>query len=219
MVTTMDRVIFDMDGIIFDSERLFMRELTEVLSEHGYEMTEDKYVQTLGLTGKALEKKVKSLFGEDYPHLEMSRITRNRVNDIAFCGGLPVKKGIKELLEYLKSKNISCAVASSTHSPYVEKYLETSGLRKYFDTVIGGEMAERSKPEPDIFLMALGNIKSENALVLEDSTNGILAAHRANIPVICIPDMVYPTDEVKMLTTAVLDNAADVISWLESRED
>ncbi|MGM9937677.1 MAG: HAD family hydrolase [Candidatus Ornithomonoglobus sp.] len=211
LINTPQKVIFDMDGLIFDSERVFMRELRAVAKNYGYDITEEKYVQTLGLTGDALLKKKTEQYGADYPHYELSRLTRARVDAIALNEGLPVKPGIRELLIFLNDSGIPCAVASSTHTEYVEKYLEASGLRLYFDTVTGGDMAERSKPEPDIFLIAAGSTPPGRALVLEDSENGIIAASRAGIPVICIPDMAYPAKEIKQLTAGVVSSAADVI--------
>ncbi len=211
IINTPEKVIFDMDGLIFDSERVFMRELRDAAKDYGYDITEEKYVQTLGLTGDTLLKKKIEQYGAAYPHYELSRRARDRVDTIALSEGLPVKPGIKELLTFLKDSEIPCAVASSTHAGYVEKYLAASGLRRYFDTVIGGDMAERSKPEPDIFLIAADGTPPDKALVLEDSTNGIIAASRAEIPVICIPDMTYPAEEIKKLTAGIVSSAAEII--------
>lgn len=207
-------VIFDMDGLIFDTEKLFMRELGEVMAESGYTLTRERYVKTLGLTGERLKSTMLGYYGSDYPHAEMSRKARERVDKAALAGELTVKPGIRELLELLNKKGIPCAVASSTHTVYVEKYLTAAGLRRYFDEVIGGELAERSKPAPDIFLKALNGTEPENALVLEDSENGIRAAHAAGIPVICIPDMVYPSPECEAMTAAVVSSAFEAAQLL-----
>ena len=201
------RVIFDMDGLIFDTENLFMRELSIVMAERGYTLTRERYVKTLGLTGERLRKTMLEYYGSDYPHAEMSRKARGRVDVAALNGELTIKTGIPELLELLNKKGIPCAVASSTHTVYVEKYLTAANLRGYFDDVIGGEMAARSKPAPDIFLKALKGTEPRNALVLEDSENGIRAASAAGIPVICIPDMVYPSPECEAMTAAVVSSA------------
>lgn len=204
-----------MDGLIFDSERVFMRELGKVIKPYGYTMSREAYIQTLGLTGDALKNKVLSIYGADYPHSEMSRRARERVDAIALSGGLPIKSGIRRLLEHLRDNNIPCAVASSTHKRYVERYLKAAGLSEFFDTVTGGDEVSRSKPEPDIFLAALGSTPPHDALVLEDSENGIIAASRAGIPVVCIPDMVYPADEIKALTAAIVNTADDVIGLIK----
>lgn len=211
------KVIFDMDGLIFDSERIFMRELGEAMKGYGYEMRREDYIKTLGLTGKALSDMTRGIYGEDYPHEKLSRMAREKVDEIALNGEMPVKQGITKLLEFLKANNIPCAVASSTHTRYVKKYLDIAGLLKYFDAVIGGDMVSRSKPEPDIFLAALDKTLPQNALVLEDSENGIIAASRAGIPVICIPDMAFPRDEIRSLALAVAESAQDVILMLEEK--
>ncbi len=211
---SIEKVIFDMDGLIFDSERLFMRELGAVMKEYGYTLTEENYKKMLGFTKDALYSMAKDMYGEDYPHYEISAKARERVDKIALANGMPIKDGIQELLNFLNKKNIPCVVASSTHREYVELYLKTSGIAEFFSEIIGGDMAERSKPEPDIFLVALGDTPPQKALVLEDSRNGIIAAHKANIPVICIPDMTCPDTETKSLLLAVADSAYDVIEYI-----
>lgn len=208
-------VIFDMDGLIFDTENLFMRELGIVMREYGYELTREKYIQCLGLASGMVREKMASFYGDDYPYEEISEETRRRIGEISMTEGLPVKDGVRELLEFLNGRGILCRVASSTSSEFVRAYLAASGLDKYFDDIIGGEMAERSKPSPDIFLKALGDEKRECALVLEDSENGIRASHAAQIPVICIPDMVYPSAECEALVTAVVGSARDIIDMIE----
>lgn len=208
------KVIFDMDGLIFDSERLFMQALGKVMAQYGYTLTAENYIKMLGLTKEALSGTAKALYGTDYPHEEISAKARSYMDKVARTRGLPIKKGIKQLLSYLKKNNIPCAVASSTHRRYVELYLETAGLSEFFSEVIGGDMVEKSKPNPDIFLAALGNTNPRNALVLEDSKNGILAAYRAGIPVICIPDMTHPDEETAPLLYAVADSAEDVIKYI-----
>ncbi len=208
------RVIFDMDGLIFDSERVFMNELRDVAGGYGYNITEENYVKTLGLTGDALYTLNKSVYGSGYPHYELSRMARERVDKIALSSGLPVKPGIDPLLSFLYNENIPCSVASSTHLRYVEKYLAAANLRQYFDTVIGGDMVSKSKPEPDIFLAAAKNTPRGECIVLEDSENGIIAAARAGIPVICIPDMVFPSADIKALTAAVMTTADEVIEYI-----
>lgn len=214
LMVMIEKVIFDMDGLIFDSERVFMRELAAVAKDYGYNVTEENYVRSLGLTGDTLYKLKREIYGDDYPHYEISRKARDRVDNIALTGGLPIKSGIRELLEFLSENKIPCVVASSTHARYVEKYLEASGLRKYFDKIIGGDMVSKSKPEPDIFLAAVGDTVPKDCLVLEDSINGIIAASRAGIPVVCIPDMVYPPEDIKALTAAVFESAYDVIEFI-----
>ncbi len=190
--------IFDMDGLIFDSERAFERELKEVMHSYGYKLTEDIYKSTIGLTGQKLKEKMLFNYGKDYPFEEISKKARQKVNYLSQEGKIDIKNGIPELLMYFNEKGIKCAVASSTKSQYVDLYLGSAGLRKYFNSITGGEETERSKPEPDIFLAACKkeNAVPENTIVFEDSPNGVTAALRAKMNVVCIPDLVCPPDEL-----------------------
>jgi HAD superfamily hydrolase (TIGR01509 family) len=206
-------VIFDMDGLIFDSERIFMEQLGSVMAEYGYVLTENIYLKTIGLNGIILKETMLKQYGENYPFEEISRKARKRVNEIAEDGKLTVKKGIPELLEHIKQKNIKSCVASSSPTRFVEQYLKLYGLYNYFSGVTGGEKVAKSKPEPDIFLKACADfdVKPDKAIVLEDSQNGIIAAYRAKIRSVCIPDLKVPDKEVLKTAFLVADNALDVI--------
>ena len=202
----LEAVIFDMDGLVFDTERVFMEQLAVVMKERGYILTQDIYKQTLGTTGSKLENIMYSYYGEDYPFKECGHIAQERVCMVAETTGLTIKPQIKELLVMLKDKNIPCTIASSTNSAIVAKYLEHAGLDGYFSKITGGEMVKYSKPEPDIFLMACEKLKTapHKALVLEDSENGVKAAVTAGIPVICIPDLKEPAEDILNLAAAVV---------------
>lgn len=191
-------VIFDMDGLIFDTERLFMEQLAVVMKDYGYQLTREIYSQTLGTCGELLEKLMQSHYGLDYPIEKISQEADRRVRIVAETVGLTLKPQIVEVLEYLQKEGIPCAVASSTRSDKVVYYLEKTGIRHCFKEIVGGEMVEKSKPEPDIFLKAserLG-IKAEESVVLEDSENGVRAAHAAGCDVICVPDLKMPSEDV-----------------------
>lgn len=198
--------IFDMDGLIFDTERLFMEQLAVVMAERGYRLSREVYCKSLGLTGKSLEKLMLTEYGMDYPFAQLGRIAREHVDAIAATVGLELKPDIVTLLQWIRRQGLKAAVASSTRSDIVERYLEGAGIRKYFSVIVGGEMVERSKPEPDIFLKAahLCGLKSEQAVVLEDSENGVRAAVAAGIPVICVPDLKMPEDEVRRMANIVV---------------
>ena len=192
-VKSKQAVIFDMDGLIFDTERVFMEQLAVAMKEHGYVLTREIYTETLGLGGKKLVE-------------EYSRKAQERMAMISETIGLSVKPQIRELLQELKAGNIKCGVASSTKTELVEKYLKQAELDGFFDVVIGGDKVKVSKPEPDIFIYACErlNVSPMKALVLEDSENGIRAARAAGIPVICIPDLKEPSREVEKLVTAIV---------------
>lgn len=201
-----EAVIFDMDGLIFDTEHTFMEQLAVTMKEHGYDLSRELYVESLGLGGDKLRKLMMDEYGENYPFDICSREARNRLTVIAKTVGLTVKAYIPQVLELLKERGITCAVASSTKSSYVKKYLDDADLSKYFRCIIGGESVKRSKPDPDIFLLACKNLGVEpnKALVLEDSENGVRAAYAAGIPVICVPDLKYPCQEVIDMSAAIV---------------
>lgn len=187
-----------MDGLIFDTENLFMEILGIEMAKKGYKLTRENYIKLLGLNVPAVEKGMKEMYGEDYPFKEISQLSREALGKKAREEGLPIKKGIRELLEFLKERDIKTAVASSSPTVFVSEYLKCSGIYDLFDVVMGGDKVIKSKPEPDIFLKACelldGDIKT--SLVLEDSENGIKAALNGGIRVICIPDMKHPCEEL-----------------------
>lgn len=209
--------IFDMDGLIFDTERLFMNTKDGVMKEYGYIQKKDDYIHTLGTCGQQLLDILHNLYGDDYPAEEISQKCRTLVTEKIRRDGPPVKPGIPELLAWFAANNIPCCVASSTKHDIVAEYLRLAKLDKYFAFVIGGDQVQRSKPNPDIFLAACqrADIKPEHALVLEDSENGILASSNANISVICIPDLKIPSEEIAAKTAAIVSSATDVITLFD----
>ena len=126
--------------------------------------------------------------------------------------GLPIKKGLKELVAYLKEMGIKIAVASSSSIDLINEYLELSKMENEFDFVIGGDAVLHGKPNPELFLRVLKhfNISNDEALVLEDSCNGIMASHNAGIPVICVPDLVVNGPEILALTYKTLPSLFEV---------
>lgn len=209
-------VIFDMDGLIFDTERLFIEKQTPFLEKYGYIARDEDYIKTLGTNGEQLKKIHTEIYGPDYPTDLITKLTRAEVDKHMEVYGPTIKPGILELLEWLKQKNVSCAVASSTKTETVEKYLKLADIYKYFDYVIGGDQVSNTKPDPEIFLKAFErkHIDKNEALILEDSENGILAAQRAGIPVICIPDLKYPDENFREIPIYILSNGFEVINKL-----
>ena len=208
--------IFDMDGLIFDTERLFMEEKGKILASYGYPARKEDYIQTIGLAGRQLRNKQTELYGPDYPADEISQKTRAALNIRMETSGPEVKPGIRTLLRWFRMQGVTCCVASSTRHEYVERYLTLAGLISCFAYLIGGEEVTRSKPEPDIFLAACarGQFSPADALVLEDSDNGIRAAYAAGIPVVCIPDLKQPVPENAEKAAVILPSADQLIPLL-----
>ena len=174
-----------------------MEQLSVVMGEQGYQLTREIYCDTLGLSGDTLRERMQGYYGAGYPFREISRTARERVNHIAESVGLSVKPEITAILEVLKKKKSPCAVASGTRSDYACKYLEIAGLSGYFQAVVGGEQVSRSKPAPDIFLLAAEklSVSPKDCVVLEDSENGVRAGRAAGCMTVCVPDLKLPRRE------------------------
>lgn len=205
--------IFDMDGLIFNTERQFFKFESMVHKKYGYPSRIEDFTQTLGLSFDSVKEVHKKIFGEDFSTEQIFKETRELVAKDVEENGLEIMKGIPELLEFFKGNGTICCVASSTATPMVEKYLNIAGIRDYFKHIIGGDQVKISKPNPEIFLKALGKtpFNKDEAVIFEDSENGIRAAHAAGIPVICIPDLKYPNDSLKDIPIHIVDSALDVI--------
>ena len=216
----MRAVVFDMDGVIFDSEAKGIECWKEVADRYGLRDIENTCHRCLGANAKAVVQIFKDTYGEDFDYTFYSE--KEREIFLSRYGGanLPQKQGIRELLQWLKEKRIKTAVASSTNHTVVKQELEDGGLLPYFDVVIGGDMIERSKPAPDIFLEACRQLQvlPEETYIIEDSYNGIRAAHAAGARAIMVPDLLPPTEEMERLVYRVMDSLVEVKKWFESGE-
>lgn len=216
----MDRrkaLIFDMDGTMFDTEPISYRFWREVSARYGYDLDRTVFDQMLGRDNVRIRSICKASFGPDYPYDQVCRekvalqLEYYRHNDI------PFKPGLGQILDYAKEEGLICAVASSSPRTMIEYLLERNGIASFFAVVQSGEEAPHGKPEPDIFLMACekAGVLPETALVMEDSESGILAAHRAGIPSIWIPDLIEIDKDVQALAWKICNSLAEVPDLLE----
>ena len=212
-------VIFDMDGVIFDSERLVIECWEVVAAKHNIPDIVEICMRVQGNNRQETGKRFREKYGNDFPYdtykKEVTALFRERYGE----GRLPLKPGVVEILQDLKQRCVPLALASSTRSDIVKLELEEARLLSFFDAVLGGDMAPRSKPEPDIFLAAakvLGAIPA-NCYVLEDSFNGIRAAHRAGMHPIMVPDMQQPDEEMRGLAEVIVDDLPKAMGYLQAR--
>ncbi len=209
-------VIFDMDGVIFDSEKLYMQCCIESAEIFGVQDIENTVFSCIGLNTQMTHAFYKKKYGDDFPIEDFWKECTGRFAKKSQDGLLPVKDGARELLVYLKDKKLPTAIASSTRSGIVKRELEAAELISYFDVIVGGDEVEKSKPEPDVFLLAaekLGfNIK--DCAVIEDSINGIKAARASGGFVIMVPDLVQPVEEMKIFTDIIFPSLTEVKSFL-----
>ncbi len=209
-------VIFDMDGLLVDSERVTFETLGELSKENGYIMTKEIYVQLLGITNEKAGVLLKEIYGEGFDYQNYFGRLHDEMVKRYDKEGVPVKAGAFELLEQLKKDGKKCIVASSSNAEWVRTTLTLAGLIDKFNDMICGDEVRNAKPDPEIFISAcekMGVDKNE-AVVLEDSYNGVLAANNAGIKVLCVPDMVRP-DENKLNIDAFFNDLNEVKNYLE----
>ena len=212
-------VIFDMDGVIFDSERLYIECNKEAARKFGItdmDMVEELGRSCIGITLEETLRKMRECLGEDFPLDEMWAQAAGLFKEKTSGGNLPVKPGVVEILEYLKDKKIPIAIASSTKSDTVKRELSEAGLLDYFDKVVGGDMIKNSKPAPDSFLKAAEELGEDpkDCCIIEDSFNGIKAAYAAGGFPIMVPDILQPNDEIRGLAGEVLGSLIEVRDYL-----
>ncbi len=206
-----------MDGVIFDSERAVMECWIYLAQKYGIEGIEEPYLACTGTTMARTKEIMLKAYGENFPYDKYAKEASKMFHEKYDGGKLPMKMGVKDILEYLKSSGKKIALASSTRRETVLQELSDANIIDYFDEIITGDMVEKSKPEPDIFLCACSklNVLPERAYAIEDSFNGIRAAHRGGLKPIMVPDLLDADDEMKKLTEAVIDSLCDVIDYLD----
>lgn len=209
-------VVFDMDGVIFDSERAVMQCWKEVASRHNIPDIEKAILACTGTTMVRTREIMLNLYGADFPYDEYARESSAIFHSRYDGGRLPMKPGVKELLTFLKEHNKKIALASSTRQQVVTDELRDAGIIEYFDRIICGDMVSRSKPAPDIFLKACEelNISPSDSYAIEDSYNGIRAAHAGGLHPIMVPDLLPADEEMQSLAEIVLPNLTSVKEYL-----
>ena len=204
-------VVFDMDGVIFDTERLVIEFWKEVAKKHNIPNVEHTCIQCLGTNRVRTREIFLENYGADFPFDPYRAEVTEGVP-------LPTKPGVRELLSYLQEQDIKVGLASSTAQHLVRDEIGTAGLLPYFQTLVCGDMVEHSKPAPDIFLKAceILNADPTKSIAIEDSFNGIRSAHCAGMTPIMVPDQVQPTDEIRTLAFHVMPSLLDVLNWLKT---
>ena len=215
-----DAVIFDMDGVIFDSERATMLCWLELADKYGIKDMEKPYLACTGTNATMTRQIMLDAYGEDFPYDEYAHEASRMYHERYDGGRLPMKSGVVEILEYLKNSGKKIALASSTKKQKVISQLQDAGILNYFDEIVTGDMVEKSKPEPDIFLMACEKIgvSPERAYAIEDSYNGIRSAYRGGLRPIMVPDLLPADQEMNELAEAVIDNLENVVLYLKGNE-
>lgn len=209
-------VVFDMDGLMFDTERLAKEGWAYAGSRMGIDITEDVVVKTLGLNAEKTKAVLCAELGEDFDYYTARKMRVDYINAYIEKHGIPVKAGLMELLDYLITNHYEITVATSSEKEVAEYYFAKAGIAGYFDQIVCGDMIEHGKPEPDIYLKAseIMGIRPEECLALEDSPMGILSACRAGMKPAMIPDLLQPDEETSRILYAKLPTLHNVIELL-----
>ena len=211
-------IIFDMDGLMIDSERVTFECYQERLKDMNLTMDEEFYKTLLGKPIKGIYQRFYDVYGNDFPIENVIQDVHQLKAERFETEGVPVKKGLVELLHYLKDNNYKTIVATSSNRDRVDKILAQAKITEFFDDSICGDEVTKGKPNPEVFLKScqkLG-VNVDEAIVLEDSEAGIQASYDANIKVICIPDMKYPEKQYEEKTFKILKDLTEVTAYLKS---
>lgn len=211
-------VIFDMDGVIIDTEPLLAKYWCQAAREFGFPMEYKHALNLRSLSEKYASPYLKKTFGEDFDYRTVRARRKELMNEDIEKNGIVKKKGIDEILDYLDSTNLIKAVATATDLERAGKYLRLIGLYDRFDAICCGSMVKNGKPDPDIYLLAAEKIgvPPQSCIAVEDSPNGIKSAYSAGMYPIMIPDLTQPDDELSKLLFAKCDSLSEIKNILNN---
>ncbi len=200
-------VVFDMDGVLIDSEVLYQKSAMQSAKEIGFELSEELYMSVIGLPEEVGEAIIREAMGSDFS-FEIYDQRYRQILAAEFKKHLPIKTGVRELLSLLKKLQIPVAVSTSANRKTANNHLSRADLMPYFSTVVTCDDVDNGKPHPDPYLLAAQrlNVKPEDCLALEDSHNGVRSAHGAGMQTIMVPDMLLATEEIAALCITVMND-------------
>lgn len=207
-------VIFDMDGTLLDTEKLYLRFWVEAANSLGYPMKEEHALAIRATAASVAEPLLKRLVCPEFDYHGVRALRRQMMEAYVDEHGVDPKPGMCELLKLLKSKGLRIGLATATPEWRARKYLRMVNAEQYFDAVTCADMVQRGKPAPDIYLLACertGVLPGE-ALAVEDAPSGVRSAHAAGMRTVLIPDRDMPGEEITVLCHAVLPNLTAVLS-------
>lgn len=210
-------VLFDMDGTMFDTETMSIYGWEVTAKKYDITMTRDFMIGCMGLVSNAIRERFYDRYGRSFDYDKFRSDKLKAMEDVINKDGVPHKKGLTDILEYLKEKNIKCAVATSTTYNRAIFNIEKGGVLEYFDEIISGDMVENGKPAPDIYLYAAGKLglTPDDCMVLEDSRNGIISANASGATAVLIPDIIPVDDDMISAADYICDDLNQVIGLIE----
>ena len=214
---TFKAAVFDMDGLILDSERTVLKCWEKIGVKYGFPDIVTYGISVIGKNKKATIDEFQRVYGE--PGDRYEKELREIYNGLADKGLVPLKPHTIELLSAMKRAGMKTAIASSSTREEVTSQMEKLGALPYFDTCVCGDQVTKSKPDPEIFLLACDalGVKPEEGIGLEDSFNGVRSCKASGLYTIMVPDIIAPDDEMKSLADVILPSLKDVQDFLNLR--
>ncbi len=211
-------VIFDMDGVLVDTEVISRRFWYEAIEHFGYEFQKEVFLSMLGRNEEGVKEELKNYYGDDFPVHEVYEYKLNNMLKYLDENIVPTKKGVYEILDYLRENNYKIAVATSTYRSRAIQRLKRVNIHDKFDVMVYGDEVIKSKPNPEIFLKAAKalDIDPKNCLVIEDSPAGVEAAYKGHIKVINVPDLKEPDDYIKKYALKICSDLIEVKEYLNN---
>lgn len=211
-------IIFDMDGLLFDTESIYCQAQTSVARKYGIPFDEQAYLATIGISDQELHQKLHADY-VDFGQTTVQKFideSQELIEELFAQGNVAMKPGVRELLNYLEEAKIPRVIASSNVRRFIDILLEKHQLQSFFSGIVSGEEVEFAKPHPEIVEKAIEllKIQPEQALMLEDSLNGIRAASSAGVPVMMVPDLIAPNSEAKEKVLGIYPSLHDVQKFL-----
>ena len=208
--------IFDLDGTLIDTEKLYRKYWPMALRDYGYELSDERALMLRSLGRPFAPAQFKEWYGEDFDYNLVRQRRKEYVEGHIEKYGIELRPGVKEILEYLRDKNITVAIATATDLERTTKYLEMTQISEYFTDIICATMVKCGKPAPDIYKFACEklNKKPSECFAVEDAPNGVKSAYDAGLKVIFIPDQAPSDDSFKSMIFAEFDNINKIKSLI-----
>lgn len=209
--------VFDMDGLMFDTERIVYEIWLEMLTADGLKYDLEIFKRTIGLRRDESEMVYKSVYGKDFDYDGYKQKSRMLHRKHIENNAVPIKSGLVELLDFLKNNDLKISLATSTSNDTALWMIEKSGLYDYFDAFVCGNEVKNGKPAPDVFLEAAKRIgvNPKNCFAFEDSFNGIRSAHCAGMITVMVPDLIEPDSEMKELSDFICSSLDESIEFIK----
>ena len=211
-------VLFDMDGLLLDTERIALATFVEACRVHHFEPDVAVYLKCIGTKDTRTREILLEGYGKEFPFQPVYDLWRRKYSEETSTKPIPLKAGALDLLHRLEEEGLKRAVVTSTRQESALQKLSHTEVLGFFDFVIGGDQVLNGKPDPEIYLTACGKLGEEPGmcLALEDSDNGVLSATRAGLTVIQVPDLKEPSGEVKALGHKIVRSLADVLELIRT---